>query len=168
MYLNRITVIGRLVAAPDYTKGSKEDGSNDRVWGRIACNRPGSDEADFICFVCWGKTARAVAKYCGKGKILILDGRLATRSKLRADGTHDNYAEVNCSAVYFGPDAKNVTPDVAAQPAVATPAAMPAPAQGQDAAAQVASLLMGLLGQAAPAQQAVVSGPPSDSDNPFA
>jgi len=164
MYLNRITIIGRLVAAPDYTRGSKEDGSNDRVWGRIACNRPGSDEADFVPFVCWGKTARAVAKFCGKGKVLILDGRLATRSKQREDGTYDNYAEVNCSAVYFGPDAKNVTPEVAAQPA---PAQAPAPSQGQDAAAQVASLLMGLMqGQVAPAQAAASTQ--ADSDNPFA
>lgn len=175
MYLNRVNIIGRLVATPTFTKGDKEDGSNDRVWGRIACNRPGSEDADFVPFVCWGKTARAVAQYCGKGKVLILDGRLATRSKQRDDGSYDNYAEVNCSAVYFGPDAKNVTPEVAAAPAAQTPA----PAQGADVASQMAAMLMAaaqsnpaLLAQLAgagqaPAAPAPVSQPPS-GDNPFA
>ena len=172
MYLNQCNIIGRLVATVDFTKGSKEDGSNDRVWGRVACNRPGSDEADFVPFVAWGGTARAVAKYCGKGKVLILTGRLSTRSKKREDGSYDNYAEINCSQVFFGPDAKNVAADAA--PAVAdAPAQTPAPAQGGDLAAQMAAMLMKMAeGQApsttpAEAPAGAASAPPA-SDNPFA
>ena len=58
MYLNSINIIGRLVATGDFTEGDKPDHSNDRLWGRIACNRPGSDDTDFVPFVCWGGTAR--------------------------------------------------------------------------------------------------------------
>jgi single-strand DNA-binding protein len=105
MYLNRLNLIGRLVADPEFQKGSTPE--RDRVWGRIAINRPNSEEADYIPFVCWGATARAVSDHCRKGKVLILDGQLRTRSKEREDGSWDNYSECNCNNVYFGPDAKN-------------------------------------------------------------
>ena len=175
MNLNLSIVIGRLVAAPTFTKGQTD--KQDRVWGRIASQRTGSEEVDFIPFVCWGGTARAVAKYCGKGKILVLVGRLQTRSKVREDGTYDNYSEINAFQVTFGPDAKNVSPEKAAAPK----AAMPAPAAGPDIAAQLAQALAGagatpqvlaaLLTAGAATQGATpgpLSSPPADEDNPFA
>jgi single-strand DNA-binding protein len=128
MYLNRITIIGRLVADPEFKKGSNQDGSNDRIWSRIAVNRPGNDEADFVPFVCWGATARAVSDHCKKGKVLILDGQLRTRSSQREDGSWDNYFEVNCNNVYFGPDAKNTKQAPAPAVAPGAPALDPATA----------------------------------------
>jgi len=156
MYLNRITIIGRLVSNPDFTKGSDE--SRDRVWGRIAVNRPGSDTADFVPFVAWGGTARAVAEHCSKGKVLILDGQLRTRSTERTDGSYDNYFEVNCSAVYFGPDAKNVKPDA---PKTAAPKAQAAPSlAGVDPSAALAMLM-----QLAQAQSQQQTAPAADACN---
>ncbi|MCK5016335.1 MAG: single-stranded DNA-binding protein, partial [Candidatus Peribacteraceae bacterium] len=145
MYLNRITIIGRLVADPEFQKGSAEDGSNDRVWSRLAVNRPGSEEADFVPFCCWGATARAVSDHCHKGKVLILDGQLRTRSKQRADQTWDNYFEVNCNAVYFGPDSKGTKN--APAPAETTPApAVPVP---DEATAQALRVVLAQLSPAA-------------------
>ena len=124
MYPNSITVGGRLVADVQLSKA--DDPAHDRVWGRVACNRQG-EGCDFVPFVAWGGTARAIAEHCKKGKLLILCGSLRTRSEKKDDGTYTNYFEVNCSAVHFGPDAKNTAPSESkpATEAAAT-AAMPA------------------------------------------
>lgn len=155
MYLNRLNLIGRLVDDPVFKKGSNADGSNDRIWGRIAVNRPGSEDADFTPFVAWGATARAVSDHCKKGKVLILDGQLRTRSTQRDDGSYDNYFECNCNAVYFGPDAKNVK---RAAPAAA--ASVPAAAPALDPAAAMA--LMQQLQALQAAQAAAATAPSSD------
>jgi len=157
MYLNRITIIGRLVADPEFKKGSNPDGSNDRVWSRIAVNRPGSDDADFVPFVCWGPTARAVSDHCKKGKVLILDGNLRTRSTQRADQSWDNYFEVNCSAVYFGPDAKG-TKNAAAPAQAAAPAPV-APAMDAATAQALATLLANAQAQVAQPAAPATSDP---------
>lgn len=158
MNLNSVNIIGRLVAVPIFTKGDKPDGSNDRAWGRIAANRPGTKEAIFVPFVCWAGTARALAQYGLKGKELMLEGYLSTRSTPKEDGTYDNYAEINCRSVSYGADAKNTAVDA---PAVA---AAPAPQQGGDMAAQLAALMVAM------AQQQAQDDPPveASADNPFA
>ena len=157
MNLNSVHIIGRLVAVPIFTKGDKPDGSNDRAWGRIAANRPGTKEAIFVPFVCWAGTARALAQYGLKGKELMLEGYLSTRSTPKEDGTYDNYAEINCRSVSYGADAKNTAVDAPA-------AAAPVPQQGGDMAAQLAAMMVklaGLQAQGADASEA-------SSDNPFA
>ena len=107
MYMNHIDVVGRLVADIQFKKGDKEDGSNDRGWGRLAVNPPGKKDAYFMPFVCWGATARACNDHTQKGKELALSGELRTRSTEREDGSYDNYFEINCHSVSFGADAKN-------------------------------------------------------------
>lgn len=168
MYLNRFTTIGRLVEDPTFKKGSAEDGSNDRVWSRIAVNRPGSkDTADFFPFVCWGATARAVSDHCKKGKVLILDGQLRTRSTQRDDGTWDNYFEVNCNAVYFGPDAKG-TKNAPAPAEQAAPAAPVSDAATATALAQLIAQAQALqAAQAAPESEAPPADPFGSQDIPL-
>ena len=165
MYLNRITFLGRLTKDPLFSKGSSEDGSNDRCWGCVASNRPKpSEDVDYVPFVCWGATARAVAQYAKKGEVLILDGALRTRStKREEDDSYDNYFKINCYSVSFGPDVKN-QPTAAAKAADAPAKAAAAPtasAPALDLATLQAVLAQMMAGQqkSAPAQV--------EADNPF-
>lgn len=119
MHLNRISIVGRLTRDPIRTEG--ESPERNRTWGVLAVNRPRSESADFVPFVCWGKVADAVANHCGKGKVLILDGSLRTRREQDESGKYTNYFEVNCQSVGFGPDAKNVKPGAPSQPTAETP-----------------------------------------------
>lgn len=129
MNFNKVTLMGRLAAAPDYTKGKKADGSDDRCWARLAVNRPTKeDAADFIPICAWGKRARVLAKYGKKGKVIMVHGSLRTNTKLRPDGTHDNYTEVSVGEITLGPDAKNSTS--VAEPAVQVPVQAPVAAAG--------------------------------------
>ena len=121
MRLNSVNFIGRLTRDPDFTKHASTS-DHDRVWGCIAVPRVGKNkDADFVTFVAWGATARAVAEHCRKGKVLILQGELRTRSTQNEDGTYNNGFEVNCSSVGFGPDAKNGKVSQPSQPMQAAP-----------------------------------------------
>jgi len=103
MYINEITVGGRLCQDPTFTKGNTPE--KDRVWGRLAVM---GEHTDFVPFVAWGQQARHIANYCTKGKMMVVTGQLRTATKQRPDATYDNYYEVNARQVTFGPDAKKV------------------------------------------------------------
>jgi len=98
------TVMGRLAADPVFTKGQKEDGSDDRCWARIAVNRPTKQkEADYFPVCAWGLRARILAEHCKKGKTVLVHGTLRTNNKQRPDASYDNYTEILVSQIILGP-----------------------------------------------------------------
>jgi single-strand DNA-binding protein len=118
MYLNTTSICGHLAADPMLQKGKREDERDDRCWFRVGVNRPGSDDADFFACVCWGKLARAVARYCSQGKEVIVHGSLRTRPQEVKDANGEvvldasgrtvisNYSEIRCQHVSFGAESK--------------------------------------------------------------
>lgn len=48
-------------------------------------NQEGVNEADFVECVAWGKTAELIVKYCGKGSLIGIKGRLNTRTYMNRD-----------------------------------------------------------------------------------
>lgn len=79
--LNRITIMGRLVANPElrYTpKGTPVCSI------RIACDREtknadGEYDTDFIDVVAWRSVAENIARRFAKGRMAVIDGRLQIR-----------------------------------------------------------------------------------------
>lgn len=75
--MNKVILMGRLTANPEckQTQGGK-------MYCRfqIAINRPkqqdGTQQADFISCVAWGKTAETISQYFIKGKLIIVEGSL--------------------------------------------------------------------------------------------
>lgn len=93
--LNRVVLIGRLVAAPElrYTTTGKEVCSFRIAVDRFA--RPGEQAAaDFIPIVSWGKLATICNQYLAKGKLVAIEGRLQTRSYEAQDGSKRSAFEV--------------------------------------------------------------------------
>ena len=86
--LNRITIMGRLVANPElrYTpKGTPVCSI------RIACDREtknadGEYDTDFIDVVAWRSVAENIARRFAKGRMAIVDGRLQIRPWTDRDG----------------------------------------------------------------------------------
>lgn len=157
--------IGRLTAVPQFTKGKKQDGSDDRAWFVVATNRPKpkdgpQPEAHYTPVVCWGVTARNASQYLEKGQVVSVRGRLNTRTTKRDDGTFDHYAEVVAEHIAYGPKAKNQAVAPAAQPAAQTPQAA-----GLDPGlvAQLAALIMQQPGVCLPN----VPAKEGSADNPF-
>ena len=63
----------------------------------IAVKRGFNDEVDFINIQVWGKQAENLAKYCGKGSMIALNGELRIDKFDKNDGTkgYKNYVLVN-------------------------------------------------------------------------
>jgi single-strand DNA-binding protein len=76
--MNRIVLIGRLTKEPELRTTSN---GKDIVNFSIAVNKKfKKDEADFFSVQAWEGTARYVAEYLGKGRLVAIDGRLETRN----------------------------------------------------------------------------------------
>jgi single-strand DNA-binding protein len=100
--LNRIVLIGRIVADPELRYTS----SGVPVCNfRIACernytNRDGDREVDFINIVTWRGLAENCAKHLGKGRLVGVDGQLQIRKSEKNNRTYIN-PEVNADNVRF-------------------------------------------------------------------
>ena len=86
--MNNVILIGRLVADPEL----KTTQSGIEVTSfRIAVDRPyskdGEKKTDFIDIVAWRKTAAFICQYFTKGKPIVINGSLQTRSYETKDGT---------------------------------------------------------------------------------
>lgn len=92
---NHIVLIGRVAAQPEqrYTQTGKPV-----TTFNLAVNRPTAKdqhpEADFIPIVAWQKLAEICGQYLGKGQLIAVDGRLATRSYTTQDGQKRKVYEV--------------------------------------------------------------------------
>nr|WP_106783564.1 single-stranded DNA-binding protein [Lysinibacillus timonensis] len=64
-------------------------------------NSEGEVEADFVLCSVWGRLAERVAKYCGKGSLVGVNGRLQTRSYTNRDNVKVYSTEVVVDDVRF-------------------------------------------------------------------
>lgn len=103
--LNRIIMMGRLTADPDF----RHTQSNIAVTSfSIACERDyqskNSEEkvTDFIDVVCWRNTAEFVCKYFAKGRMIVVDGSVQTRTYEDKEGRKRKAFEILANSVYFG------------------------------------------------------------------
>lgn len=103
--LNRITLMGRLVADPEM----RTTPSGVAVATlRLAVDRDfknkqtGEKETDFINVVAWRQTAEFVSRYFTKGRLAVVEGRLQIRPYTDRDGNKRTAAEVVADNVYFG------------------------------------------------------------------
>ena len=103
--LNRITLMGRLVAGPELR--TTPSGVTVATL-RLACDRDfknkqtGEKETDFISVVAWRQTAEFVSRYFTKGRMAVVEGRLQIRPYTDRDGNKRTAAEVVADNVYFG------------------------------------------------------------------
>ncbi len=63
--------------------------------------------ADFVSCVAWNKTAEFVDKYFAKGRMIIVVGRIQTRTWEDRDGKKNYVTEVVASEVAFGESKKD-------------------------------------------------------------
>ena len=104
---NKVILMGRLTADPEL----KTTPSGVPVTSfRIAVDRryaKPTDEvkADFINVVAWRKSAEFVAKYFNKGKSILVEGQLQSRSYTANDGTMRYVTEVVADNVMFAESA---------------------------------------------------------------
>lgn len=103
MSLNKIIVMGRIVNDIELKKTQ----SGVEVCSfKVACDRDfksadGKKECDFIPVVAWRNTASFLAKYFGKGRMVVVDGKLQSRQWTDKNNNRRTEWEIQAENVYF-------------------------------------------------------------------
>ena len=101
--INRVVLVGRLTRNPELKRTNQGDAVTSFT---IAVNRnysakDGQQQADFITCVAWRKMAENVYKYCNKGNLIGVEGKLQNRSYENNQNQKVFVVEVFCDAVRF-------------------------------------------------------------------
>lgn len=103
MIMNRVILLGRLVADPEI-RYTQSDIAMCRF--KLAVNRQGKPQegqpnADFFQITAWRQTAEFVQKYFHKGQQILIEGYLRNNSWTDKDGNKRYADEVHADKVYF-------------------------------------------------------------------
>jgi single-strand DNA-binding protein len=107
--MNTVSLIGRLTADPESRAGEKHEAAR----FRLAVDRIGHDDADFIPVVVFDRTAQLVAAHLSKGRLVAVTGRLRSSEWTTPDGERRSRLEVVGDQVSFL-DRKKTPADAAA------------------------------------------------------
>ncbi|MBR1761164.1 MAG: single-stranded DNA-binding protein [Schwartzia sp.] len=131
--MNKVILMGRLARDPDVRttqSGMKVARMTIAVDRRIskAKIQAGQQSADFIGLVAWDRTAEFAEQYLGKGRQILVEGRIQTGSYEAQDGTKRYTTDVIVERIEFADSRpQNGGMDGGYTPRPAAPAAPVAP-----------------------------------------
>ena len=101
--INRVVLVGRMTRDPELRRTPQGDAvtSFTLAVNRNYTSRDGQQQADFINCVVWRKPAENVERYCSKGSLVGVEGRIQTRSYDNSQGQKVYVVEVICDSVQF-------------------------------------------------------------------
>ena len=101
--INQVVLIGRMTRDPELRRTGQGDAvtSFTLAVNRNYTSRDGQQQTDFINCVVWRKPAENVERYCSKGSLVGVEGRIQTRSYDNAQGQRVYVVEVICDSVQF-------------------------------------------------------------------
>ena len=115
--INKVILMGRLTRDPEMRHTNS--GTPVTTFSIAIDNGYGDNKrTDFVNCLAWNKTAEFVTKYFAKGKMIIVIGRITTRSWETQDGKRAYATEVVANEVNFGESKTSPqlnTPQTAAQ-----------------------------------------------------
>ena len=99
--INKVILMGRLTRDPElrYTSTNKPVCSFDVA---VASGYGDSQKTDFINCIAWNKAAEFLGKYFNKGMMVIVGGRISTRTWEGKDGKKNYVTEVIANELDFG------------------------------------------------------------------
>ena len=107
--LNHVDIMGRLVRDVELRRtGSGLAVANFTVAvDRDRNGQDGQKETDFIDCVAWRNTAEFVSKYFGKGRMIVVSGRLQITKYTDKEGNKRSRAEIVADNCYFADSKKD-------------------------------------------------------------
>lgn len=101
--MNQVGIVGRMTKDPTTRVLSEGRVHTSFIVAvsRNFKNQKGDIESDFVLCSTWGRPAENVAKYCFKGSLVAVSGRLQTRYYDKDDGTRVYVTEVVGDQVRF-------------------------------------------------------------------
>lgn len=101
--INQVTLVGRLTKDPDLRLTPEGTSVTNVILAvnRHFRNQNGEIGADFVQCTLWKKAAENTAKYCRKGSLIGITGRIQTRFYDNQDGRRVYVTEVIAESVKF-------------------------------------------------------------------
>ncbi|WP_313894804.1 single-stranded DNA-binding protein [Psychrobacillus sp.] len=97
--MNTVSIIGRMTKAPRLRQLSEGRVQTSFI---VAVSKGyKNDDANFVLCTIWGKLAELTVKYCGKGSLVGIAGRLNTRSYEKEAGVRVFVTEVVVEDIRF-------------------------------------------------------------------
>jgi single-strand DNA-binding protein len=109
MNLNKAIIVGRVTANPELrrtpggTSVSAFSIATNRVWTDKVKGK--QEEVEFHNIVAWGRQAEIASQYLTKGAMVMVEGRLKTRSWADKQGANHKTTEIICEVLQLGPKA---------------------------------------------------------------
>ena len=102
--LNKAFLMGRLTKDPEmrHTQAGRAVCSFSVAVDRDFVPQGQERQTDFINVVAWGSTAEFIGTYFAKGRMIVVEGRIQTRTWEGNDGKKNYVTEINADQVYFG------------------------------------------------------------------
>lgn len=99
--INKVILMGRITKDPElrYTNTNKSVCS---FTVAVESGYGDSKKTDFINCIAWNKAAELLAKYFTKGMMIIVSGRISTRTWEGKDGRKNYVTEVLANEIQFG------------------------------------------------------------------
>lgn len=107
MNLNKVFILGRLTAdpvlraTPSGAQVASFSVATNRVWNDKSGAR--QDETEYHNVVVWGKQAEVASQFLTKGGLVLVEGRLQTRSWQNQQGQNVKTTEIICERMQLGP-----------------------------------------------------------------
>ena len=109
MNLNKVFIVGRLTADPQLrtTPGGQSVGSFSVATNRSWMDKSGArkDEVEYHNVVVWAKQAEIASQFLKKGNIVLVEGRIQTRSWQDKQGQQRKTTEIISERLQLGPRA---------------------------------------------------------------
>lgn len=115
MNLNKVILIGNLTADPELRNTPSGQAvcnfrmATNRVWTNKE-TRQQQKEAEYHTIVAWGRLAEISSQYLTKGSLIMVEGRLRTRSWQDQQGNKRFRTEIVAENIQFGPRGSGKAP----------------------------------------------------------
>ena len=110
MNLNKVLIVGRATAQPELKKTPSGQSvstfsvATNRVW--TDKNGARQEDTEFHNVVVWARQAEIANQFLTKGAMVLVEGRLATRSWQDKNGATHRTTEIVCERFQLGPKAQ--------------------------------------------------------------
>ena len=108
MNFNKVILVGRLVRDPEMKSTTTGQSvcnfsiATSRFWTNKETNEK-QEKTEFHNIVAWAKQAEVITQYLNKGSLILVEGRLETRSWQDSDGNKHYRTEVIAERIQLGP-----------------------------------------------------------------
>lgn len=107
MNLNKVFILGRLTGDPQLrtTPGGQSVSSFSVATNRTWTNKSGArqEDTEYHNVVVWGRQAEIATQFLTKGSLVLVEGRLQTRSWQDKQGQNRKTTEIICERMQLGP-----------------------------------------------------------------